>query len=378
MNKGSALGIRRLTKEHLDLQSSNNPNFVAEPDPDNLFHWHYVIYNLKDCPYEGGYYHGMLKFPPEYPMKPPSVLMITPSGRFQCKQRICLTISDWHPESWNPVWKVESILMGLLSFMLSEEGGIGSITSPENERKKFAKDSMNFNMKNTIEPFAKIFDSHFVKLGLREAPKEEPVLAKKPSAKKGAAAIEEPAPLEKKASTRKGAAAKEEPIPVPPALEKKTSARKGAAAAKEEPAPVLGKKASAAKAAVVEEEKKGDDKKKRDAKAEEKKDKKPIAAAAAPAEKDNANFIYVQCVKVGPKIRLRIVNSTNYNNGWNCQGPRNIRIEGVVYRIDDPKVKVMYGGPGKASFYKLSNDASIYKQVMSGAVGVISKEDLKK
>jgi hypothetical protein len=83
-------------------------------------------------------------------------------------------------------------------------------------------------------------------------------------------------------------------------------------------------------------------------------------------------------VKVGPKIRLRIVNSTNYNNGWNCQGPRNIRIEGVVYRIDDPKVKVMYGGLGKASFYKLSNDASIYKQVMNGAVGMISKEDLKK
>lgn len=38
----------------------------------------------------------------------------------------------------------------------------------------------------------------------------------------------------------------------------------------------------------------------------------------------------------------------------------------------------MYGGAGKASFYKLSNDASIYKQVMNGAVGMISKEDLKK
>jgi hypothetical protein len=49
-----------------------------------------------------------------------------------------------------------------------------------------------------------------------------------------------------------------------------------------------------------------------------------------------------------------------------------------VYRIDNPKVKVMYGGAGKASFYKLSNDASIYKQVMNGAVGMISKEDLKK
>jgi hypothetical protein len=90
----------------------------------------------------------------------------------------------------------------------------------------------------------------------------------------------------------------------------------------------------------------------------------------------NANFIYVQCVKVGSKIRLRIVNSTNYNKNWNCQGPRNIRVEGRVYRIDNPKVKVMYGGDTKASFYKLSNDASIYQTVMSGAKKTVTADDL--
>jgi hypothetical protein len=37
----------------------------------------------------------------------------------------------------------------------------------------------------------------------------------------------------------------------------------------------------------------------------------------------------------------------------------------------------MYSGPGKA-FYKLSNDTSIYKEVLSGVVGKMSKEDLKK
>jgi len=49
-----------------------------------------------------------------------------------------------------------------------------------------------------------------------------------------------------------------------------------------------------------------------------------------------------------------------------------------VYRIDNPKVKVIYGGEDKASFYKLSNDTTIYKQVLEGAVTKISKEDLKK
>lgn len=92
------------------------------------------------------------------------------------------------------------------------------------------------------------------------------------------------------------------------------------------------------------EEKKGNQKK-REVKAEEKikepEKKAPVKAApkVAPA-KPEGDFIYVQCIKVGPKIRLRIANSTSYNNNWNCQGPRSIRREGVVYRIDNPKVKV--------------------------------------
>lgn len=131
------------------------------------------------------------------------------------------------------------------------------------------------------------------------------------------------------------------------------------------------------------------DQKKRDAKEEEKKGAKDnkvaaVAANKAPAAvaaprappKVEGDFLYVQCIKVGSKVRLRIVNSTCYNNNWNCQGPRSIRREGVVYRIDNPKVKVMYSGPGKA-FYKLSNDVSIYKLVLEGAVTKMSKEDLK-
>jgi ubiquitin-conjugating enzyme E2 J2 len=128
MQKENILGIKRLTKEYKDLlESKTNHNFVAEPESDDIFNWHYCLFGLKDCAYVGGYYHGMLKFPKEYPMKPPSVIMITPNGRFHEMQRICLTISDYHPESWNPVWKVESILYGLMSFMLSEEHAAGAM-----------------------------------------------------------------------------------------------------------------------------------------------------------------------------------------------------------------------------------------------------------
>lgn len=54
----------------------------------------------------GGFYHGKLIFPPDFPFKPPSIFMLTPSGRFQTNTRLCLSISDFHPDTWNPAWTV--------------------------------------------------------------------------------------------------------------------------------------------------------------------------------------------------------------------------------------------------------------------------------
>ncbi len=67
----------------------------------------------------GGFYHGKLLFPSDYPFKPPRIIMITPNGRFQTNRRLCLSISDFHPDTWNPAWSVATILTGLLSFMVS-------------------------------------------------------------------------------------------------------------------------------------------------------------------------------------------------------------------------------------------------------------------
>ncbi len=105
------------------------------PDQSNIQNWHFLIFGLTDCPYEGGFYYGKLAFPNDYPNKPPSIMMITPSGRFNPHTRICLSISDFHPETWNPAWKTESIITALISFMNSEENAVGVISNvPLKER----------------------------------------------------------------------------------------------------------------------------------------------------------------------------------------------------------------------------------------------------
>ncbi|KAF3926139.1 hypothetical protein ABW21_db0201215 [Orbilia brochopaga] len=71
--------------------------------------------------------------------------MMTPSGRFQTSTRLCLSISDFHPKSFNPAWEVSTILTGLLSFMTSEEMTTGSISASATQRKQLAAMSRWWN-----------------------------------------------------------------------------------------------------------------------------------------------------------------------------------------------------------------------------------------
>ncbi|KAG6733135.1 hypothetical protein I3842_01G211400 [Carya illinoinensis] len=112
--------IKRLQKEYRALCKEPVSHVVARPSPNDILEWHYVLEGSEGTPFAGGYYYGKIKFPPEYPYKPPGISMTTPNGRFMTQKKICLSMSDFHPESWNPMWSVSSILTGLLSFMVSQ------------------------------------------------------------------------------------------------------------------------------------------------------------------------------------------------------------------------------------------------------------------
>mmetsp|Transcript_13892 Transcript_13892/g.29048 ORF Transcript_13892/g.29048 Transcript_13892/m.29048 type:complete len:219 (+) Transcript_13892:1-657(+) len=113
--------------------------------------WHYVLHDLpSETPYCGGVYWGRLVFPKEYPLKPPAIYMNTPSGRFETHTRLCLSMSDFHPESWNPSWRIESILLGLVSFMLdtTEPRTTGGIHTSAQRRREYAMVSFVYNQNN--------------------------------------------------------------------------------------------------------------------------------------------------------------------------------------------------------------------------------------
>lgn len=147
---------KRLTKEYRAIQANPPPFITAKPNEENILEWHYIITGPTSTPFEGGQYHGILRFPSEYPFKPPSISVVTPNGRFACNTRLCLSMSDYHPDTWNPAWSVSTILTGLLSFMTGDESTTGSITTSDNVKRRLARESKNWNM-NENQRFRKNF-----------------------------------------------------------------------------------------------------------------------------------------------------------------------------------------------------------------------------
>lgn len=131
--------VKRILQEVKEMQSNPSDDFMSLPLEENIFEWQFAIRGPQDSEFEGGIYHGRIQLPSEYPFQPPSFMLLTPNGRFETQTKICLSISNHHPEHWQPSWSVRTALVALIAFMpTNPNGALGSLDYKKEERRTLA------------------------------------------------------------------------------------------------------------------------------------------------------------------------------------------------------------------------------------------------
>ncbi|XP_010278492.1 PREDICTED: ubiquitin-conjugating enzyme E2 32-like [Nelumbo nucifera] len=110
-----------------------------QANPFDIFGWQFAIKGPRDTEFEGGIYHGQIQLLVEYPFQPPAFMLLTPNGHFETQTKICLSISNHHPEHWLPSWSVRTVLVALIAFMpTNPDGVLSSLDYKKEERRALA------------------------------------------------------------------------------------------------------------------------------------------------------------------------------------------------------------------------------------------------
>nr|CDS31085.2 ubiquitin conjugating enzyme E2 D4 [Hymenolepis microstoma] len=108
---------RRLQKEMQDILANSPANCSAGPvNLDDLYHWTGTIIGPAESPYEGGSFFLDIRFPSDYPLRPPMVKFTTEVFHPNISQDglICLDILG---SKWSPAFNVSKILQSVYSLL---------------------------------------------------------------------------------------------------------------------------------------------------------------------------------------------------------------------------------------------------------------------
>ncbi|XP_042892818.1 ubiquitin-conjugating enzyme E2 Z-like isoform X2 [Penaeus japonicus] len=139
----------RVKKDLSSIYTEPLPGIFVVPEEQNLFKVHCLIIGPFDTPYEGGFFHFLVRFGPQYPLHPPRVRLLTTGGdtvRFNPNLykngKVCLSIlGTWSGPAWSPASNLSSVLLSLQSLM--NENPYHNEPGFEKERK--AGDSKRYN-----------------------------------------------------------------------------------------------------------------------------------------------------------------------------------------------------------------------------------------
>lgn len=154
---------KRLINEMKELKKERMDFAQIIQDQTNFFTFYCLLKGDEQTDYKNGYYIIKILLPEDYPANPGDMIVLTPNGRFIPNDKICLTITGYHPEHWAAAaWNLKTIVTAFQSiFITDSDVGLAHIRDSPSNRRKYAKESISFNLENYHDIFLQ-FDQ-FVK-----------------------------------------------------------------------------------------------------------------------------------------------------------------------------------------------------------------------
>ena len=110
------MALKRINKELQDLAKDPPANCSAGPVGDDLYQWQATIVGPSDSPYQGGLFFLDIRFPVDYPFKPPKITFVTKiyHPNINSNGGICLDILK---DQWSPALTISKVLLSISSLL---------------------------------------------------------------------------------------------------------------------------------------------------------------------------------------------------------------------------------------------------------------------
>lgn len=108
--------LKRLSKELNDILNDPPFNCSAGPSSDNMHQWFATITGPSESPYENGLFFLKIKFPFDYPFKPPKIVFETKiyHPNINSQGNVCLDILK---DQWSPALTISKVLLSICSLL---------------------------------------------------------------------------------------------------------------------------------------------------------------------------------------------------------------------------------------------------------------------
>lgn len=140
----------RIKRDMMTIFQEPPPGMFIAPDEQDMTKIHALVTGPFDTPYEGGFFYFLIRCPPNYPINPPRVRLMTTGGgavRFNpnlySSGKCCLSIlGTWPGPSWSPALSLSSLLISIQSLMNDKPYH----NEPGYERERSAGASRQYNL----------------------------------------------------------------------------------------------------------------------------------------------------------------------------------------------------------------------------------------